>query len=113
MTLQEIAERLRALGNPTRLAVYRMLVRAGECGIAVGKVQEGVGIPGSTLTHHMQKLMAAGLARQDRQGTSLICHANYDIMTATFEFFANECCADDPRRCVPGITNKKQKEQTT
>jgi len=45
------ASRLEALGNPTRLAIYRALVRAGHAGAPVGKLQDEIGIPASTLSH--------------------------------------------------------------
>jgi ArsR family transcriptional regulator len=52
MKLEKAASHLEALGNPTRLAVYRILVRAGDEGIPVGKIQEQLDIPASTLSHH-------------------------------------------------------------
>ena len=95
MTSEEIANRMRALGNSSRLAVYRTLVRAGKTGLPVTQVQQRVGIPASTLTHHLHKLIEVGLVRQVREGTSLICHADYEAMIATFDMFARECCADE------------------
>lgn len=94
------ATRLAALGNPTRLRIYRLLVRAGEAGLAVGGIQERLGIPGSTLSHHCKALIAAGLVQQERAGTSLICRANYPVMHGLVAFLAAECCAD--AGCGPG-----------
>jgi ArsR family transcriptional regulator len=88
------ATRLEALGNPTRLAIYRALVRAGHAGTPVGKLQEVIGIPASTLSHHLAKLCACGLAGQTREGTVLRCRANYQVMDALMGFLVNECCAD-------------------
>lgn len=95
MNSEEIANRMRALGNASRLAVYRTLVRAGKKGLPVTQVQQRVGIPASTLTHHLHKLIEVGLVRQVREGTRLICHADYEAMIATFDMFARECCADE------------------
>ncbi|WP_296575506.1 metalloregulator ArsR/SmtB family transcription factor [Phreatobacter sp.] len=88
------ANRLEALGNPTRLAIYRALVRAGHAGTPVGKLQDAIGIPASTLSHHLAKLCACGLAGQTREGTVLRCRAHYDVMEQLVAFLAAECCAD-------------------
>jgi ArsR family transcriptional regulator, arsenate/arsenite/antimonite-responsive transcriptional repressor len=94
MKLETAARQLEALGNTTRLLIYRTLVRAGHGGLAVGQVQERVGLPASTLSHHLKRLVDQGLVRQERAGTSLICHAEYPAMTALLGFLADECCAD-------------------
>jgi ArsR family transcriptional regulator, arsenate/arsenite/antimonite-responsive transcriptional repressor len=94
MKLETAARQLEALGNTTRLRIYRTLVRAGHGGLAVGQVQERVGLPASTLSHHLKRLVDRGLVRQERAGTSLICHAEYPAMTALLGFLSDECCAD-------------------
>ena len=76
MELEEAAEQLEALGNPTRLKVYRALVRAGDDGMPVGRLQARLGIAASTLSHHLHKLILVGLVTQERQVTTLICRAN-------------------------------------
>ncbi len=99
MNVQEMAKKLHALGNPTRLAVFLRLVRAGRDGIPVGGVQKALGLPGSTLTHHLQRLIAAGLAYQERHGTVLICKADFEAMEDIIISLNNECCADE-RQCL-------------
>ncbi|MCO5066510.1 MAG: metalloregulator ArsR/SmtB family transcription factor [Rhizobiaceae bacterium] len=94
MNLEEVAKQLEALGNPTRLQVYRTLVRAGDAGLPVGRLQERLAIPASTLSHHLQRLIATGLVTQERQATTLICRANYPAMEGLIGFLADECCAD-------------------
>ena len=94
MKVEKAAEQLEALGNTTRLQVYRALVRAGEPGLPVGRLQDRIGIAASTLSHHLHRLILTGLVRQERQGTTLICHANYKAMDALLGFLADECCAD-------------------
>ena len=91
---QIIADRLEALGNVSRLEIYRLLVRAGPTGIPVGEVQRKTGIARSTLSHHLRRLIAVGLARQERDGTTLFCQASYEAMHQTVAFLAAECCAD-------------------
>lgn len=94
MKIDEAAARLEALGNPTRLKVYRMLVRAGDPGLAVGKLQSRLSIPGSTLSHHLKTLIIVGLVSQERDATTLICRANYAVMRGLVEFLVAECCTE-------------------
>ncbi len=95
MKIEEVASRLEALGNRTRLQIYRTLVRAGRAGLPVGRLQEKLKIPGSTLSHHIKALVSVGLITQVRESTTLICHANYDVMRGLIDFMAAECCADE------------------
>ena len=99
MNIEAAAKQLEALGNPTRLKVYRTLVRAGDAGLPVGRLQEKLGIAASTLSHHLHRLILTGLVHQERQATTLICRANYPVMQALVGFLVNECCAD--AACAP------------
>lgn len=99
MNLEEAARQLEALGNATRLNLYRLLVRAGEAGRPVGSLQETLGIAASTLSHHLHRLVQTGLVTQERQATTLICRANYPVMNGLIGFLADECCADEA--CTP------------
>ena len=94
MKLDDAAGHLEALGNPTRLKIYRALVRAGDGGLPVGRLQEKLKIAPSTLSHHIKTLMTAGLITQVRDATTLVCHANYDVMRGLVDFLVAECCAD-------------------
>jgi DNA-binding transcriptional ArsR family regulator len=94
MDIDVTATRLAALGNPTRLRIYRLLVRAGQAGLAMGKIQEKLGIPGSTLSHHCRTLVVVDLIQQERVGTSLICRTNYPVMQGLIDDLAAECCSD-------------------
>ena len=94
MSLERTAARLEALGNPTRLEIYRLLVRAGEDGLPVGEIQRRTDVPRSTLSHHLHRLIGVGMVTQERQATTLICRANYRVMNETLGFLSAECCAD-------------------
>ncbi len=94
MKLEQAALQLEALGNPTRLNIYRILVRAGAEGLPVGSVQDKLGIPASTLSHHCKRLLDTGLVSQERHATTLICRAQYPAMQALIGYLADECCAD-------------------
>ncbi|MCP5022614.1 MAG: helix-turn-helix transcriptional regulator [bacterium] len=104
MSMEQVATRLGALGNTTRLGIYRILVRAGLSGLPVAGVQARLNIPASTLSHHLHKLLEVGLVTQKREGTTLICHADFAVMEATLALFQKECCADEQgaQTCEPG-----------
>ncbi|MGJ5205734.1 ArsR/SmtB family transcription factor [Bradyrhizobium sp. HKCCYLR20261] len=103
MKLDDAAARLEALGNTTRLKIYRALVRAGHAGMPVGKLQERLKIPASTLSHHVKTLVAVGLISQLREGTTLVCHAEYDVMRSLLGFLVSECCVEE-RGCGAAST---------
>ena len=101
MKLEHAAAQLEALGNPTRLQVYRVLVRAGDAGLPVGRLQEKLGVAASTLSHHLHRLILTGLVSQERRSTVLICRANYPAMDQLLGFLSAECCADAaPQSCA-------------
>lgn len=95
MDNEQLANRLAALGNITRLEIYRILVRAGRPGLAVAGIQGKLGIPASTLSHHLRNLCDVGLVTQARQGTSRICHADFAVLQSSFAGFVQECCVDE------------------
>lgn len=97
MNEQTAADSFAALGHPTRLAIYRMLVRAGDVGAPVGTLQESLGIPASTLSHHIQALTRAGLAAQERDGRVLTTRADYAAMRGLIDFLTDECCMGIPK----------------
>ena len=88
-----------ALGHEVRLDIYRALVRAGGRGLVIGEIQARLGgTPRSTLAHHLQKLVQAGLVTQEKDGASVISRANYDVMDELVTYLTDECCIDD---CAP------------
>ena len=95
MDINEVAKALKELGHPTRLAVYKQLIKAGNQGIAVGEVQETLGVPGSTLSHHLKGLEAAGLICQRREGRTLFCVAQYEQLASVIYFLQEECCSNE------------------
>ena len=95
MKIDDAAARLEALGNPTRLKIYRALVRAGQAGLPVGRLQDKLKVAPSTLSHHIKSLVSAGLIAQVRNATTLVCHANYETMQGLVDFLVAECCADE------------------
>jgi ArsR family transcriptional regulator len=93
--LQQTADAMEALGNETRLAVFTQLVPAGRVGLTVGEIQACLGVPASTLSHHLARLIQADLVCQERQGRKLICRANYQRVDVVLRFLTRNCCAVD------------------
>lgn len=66
MEIEIAAKQLGSLGRPTRLRMYRTLVRAGQSGLALGILQDRLGVAASTLSHHIKRLVETGLVSQER-----------------------------------------------
>ncbi len=96
MNVKSAASALESLGSETRLIIFRSLVRAGPNGLAVGKLKDKVGIPASTLSHHLSHLVNAKLVSQTREGRVLRCTADYRVMHSLVDYLVRECCQDDP-----------------
>ena len=82
------------LGNQTRLRIVRLLVRAGEEGRTVGDLQRELGVPASTLSHHLGHLRGAGIVWQERAGTVLHTFVDFGLITELVDFLTAECCSD-------------------
>ena len=98
------ADILGALGNETRLHVFRLLVRAGPDGMNIGQIQEHLGTAPSTLAHHIQTLVHANLVNQTKNGRAVQCTANFDTMEEIVAYLTDECCSGV---CEPAGEAKK------
>ena len=90
---------LGALAQEHRLALFRLLVQAGEEGMAAGAIAEALGVPNSSLSFHLAQLRNAGLILQERRHRSLIYRADYPAMNALVAYLMENCCAGG--ECVP------------
>jgi len=93
MELEDAAKRCAELGNTTRLSIFRLLVRAGKDGLPVGELQKNLGIPGSTLSHHLQRLVQVGLLNQRRASRVLYCEPQFDAIRELADYLVSECCS--------------------
>ncbi len=84
---------LSALAQEHRLALFRLLVQAGDKGMAAGAIAEELGVPNSSLSFHLAHLKKAGLILQERQHRSLIYRANYPAINALVDYLMENCCA--------------------
>jgi DNA-binding transcriptional ArsR family regulator len=92
MEIEMAAKRLAELGHHTRLSIFRYLVKMGEGGVPVGEIQKQLDIPGSTLSHHINRLVAVGLVTQVREGRTLYCVPQFHCLNELLEFLKAECC---------------------
>ena len=83
---------LGALAQEHRLALFRLLVRAGAEGMAAGAIAEALGVPNSSLSFHLAQLSRAGLVRQERRHRSIIYRAEYPAMNALISYLMENCC---------------------
>ena len=93
MKATEAVTALAALAQEHRLALYRLLVRAGARGMAAGALAERLDIPNSSLSFHLAALSRAGLIGHRRQGRSLIYRADFDRMNRLVGYLMENCCA--------------------
>ena len=90
---------LAALGQGTRLAIFRMLVRKEPNGISAGALAEAVGCPHNTLSTHIAILARAGLVYGTREGRTITYRANADGTRALIAFLVTDCCEGRPELC--------------
>ena len=93
---------MEALGHEKRIAIYRLLVKAGVDGMTVGALQKSLGIAASTLSHHVAWLARVGLITQERRGRAIICRSDFALMHELVGFLTAECCEGaGPEACAP------------
>ena len=109
MKSQDVVNALSALAHDSRLAAYRLLVQAGDEGLAVGEIGERLKLPGATLTNHLNVLRHAGLVRDVREGRSIRCRADYARMNALLAFLTENCCGSDAADCAPACAPQRRK----
>lgn len=104
-------EALAALAQEHRLALFRLLVQAGDRGMSAGAIAEALGVPNSSLSFHLAQLRNAGLIVQERQHRSLIYRANYAAMSDLVAYLLENCCAGagcaDAAACETPIIERK------
>ncbi|HEI8955476.1 TPA: helix-turn-helix transcriptional regulator [Serratia liquefaciens] len=111
MDINLAAEALKELGHPTRLGVFKELVKFGYEGLPVGELQKRLEIPASTLSHHLSALLSVGLIRQERQGRILYCQPQYEQLSRIIAFLLEECCVANTA-CSSVMTSPLAKTET-
>lgn len=83
---------LNAVAQQSRLAVFRLLVKAGPPGLAASKIADQLGIAPSSLSFHLKELSHADLVSQKQEGRFVIYTANFATMNALVGFLTENCC---------------------
>lgn len=98
------ADMFSAMGTEARLRIMQLLLSAHPGGLVVGDIQDELDIPGSTLSHHLDKLRAEGLVDVRRESTFLHYTANTEALQEILQFLYAECCtrnkALNPREII-------------
>ena len=91
-SVAKYADMFSAMGTEPRLRIMQLLLTAHPDGLVVGEIQDQLDIPGSTLSHHLDKLKAEGLVHVERESTFLRYTANTDALQDLLRFLYAECC---------------------
>jgi|ERR1017187_5495949 DNA-binding transcriptional ArsR family regulator len=92
MEIARYADMFSAMGTEPRLRIMQLLLSAHPTGMVVGEIQDELGIPNSTLSHHLDKLKNEGLLNVRREGTFLWHTANTEALEELLGFLYAECC---------------------
>lgn len=104
MKVEAAVEALGALAQESRLAIFRLLVRQGQEGMAAGAIGERLGIAPATLSFHLKALTQAGLVKARPESRFVIYSANYREMDRLIAYLTEHCCAGDATQCAPRKT---------
>ena len=99
---------LAALAQETRLAAFRLLVRAGPDGLPAGRVAERIGVPPATLSFHLKELARAGLVHSHRESRQIIYAVDFAGMQGLLGFLTDDCCQRRPELCAPVATRERR-----
>lgn len=94
-------EAFSALASPSRLAIYRLLVKAGPDGMRSGDIAEAIAAPANTTSSHLAVLSRAGLASSRRDSRAIYYAADYDQMRDLLAFLVEDCCGGRAEICAP------------
>ncbi|MEQ8356371.1 MAG: metalloregulator ArsR/SmtB family transcription factor [Kiloniellaceae bacterium] len=101
----QATQALAALAQPTRLAVFRLLVCEGPAGLPAGKVATQVGVQPATLSFHLAQLERAGLLVSRRRSRQILYAADFAAMRGLIAFLLDDCCLGRPEICE-GLRSK-------
>ena len=90
---------LAALAQPTRLQIFRLLLKREPIGVTAGSIAEAIGAPHNTISTHLAILVRAGLLRSAREGRTIIYRADIDGMRSLVGFLVHDCCDGHPEIC--------------
>jgi len=101
MEIRSAIVALSALAQPTRLDVFRLLVKHEPQGIASGELARALDVPPNTMSTHLAILQQAGLAVRARRSRSVIYRARLEAIQQLVTFLLKDCCNGQPALCAP------------
>jgi len=105
MESETAIRRLSALAQEGRLAIFRLLVKAGPEGVAAGGIARALDVAPNTLSAQLLVLANAGLVGARREGRSIIYAIKFDAMRALLTFLTEDCCGGRPEMCAPAANS--------
>ena len=90
---------LAALAQPTRLAIFRLLIKHAPLGVTAGVIADTIGAPHNTLSSHLAILVRAGLLRSTRDGRTIVYRSDVGGMQSLLTFLVDDCCNGHPELC--------------
>jgi DNA-binding transcriptional ArsR family regulator len=102
MEMKKAIEALAALAHEHRLGVFRLLVSRGANGLSAGEIADQVGLPPSTLSHHLAQLERAGLLRSWRVRRNIFYALDVEGTRRLIAFLSEDCCQGHPEICGYG-----------
>jgi ArsR family transcriptional regulator, arsenate/arsenite/antimonite-responsive transcriptional repressor len=105
MELNAAVQALSALGQESRLRIFRLLIRRGPEGMPAGDIAEQLKVPANTMSSHLAVLSRAGLVAFRKQGRSVIYTVNVDGTRKLLAFLVQDCCQGKPKVCQPLIAS--------
>jgi ArsR family transcriptional regulator len=90
--IAKFADMFSAMGQEPRLRIMQLLLSAHPDGLVVAEIQNELGIPNSTLSHHLEKLKNEDLVQVQRESTFMRYKANVDALQELLQFLYAECC---------------------
>lgn len=106
MKSAQVVKALSALAQPTRLALYRMLVARGPEGMAAGQAAEKLKVSPATLSFHFRTLSHAGLIESRQDGRYIYYAANFPVMNGMVAYLTENCCGGDQAACAVPVKRK-------
>jgi len=103
MDMKRALDAFAALSQPTRLEVFRLLIKAGEMGMLAGQVSDALDVRQNTMSANLSILAQSGLVRNQREGRGIRYFADMDGMRGLLEFLMEDCCGGRPELCQPII----------
>jgi DNA-binding transcriptional ArsR family regulator len=91
---------LAALAQPTRLDVFRLLVRREPDGLPAGDIAKELAVPHNTMSSHLAILTRAGLVSSRRHGRLIVYRADLSALQAMTLFLLQDCCGGEPKLCA-------------